>query len=486
MGNGPGSFKEYIDVFYEHPCLQGGWVWEWANHGLLTKTADGEEYYGYGGDFGEPVHDYNFVMDGLVTSDHTPAPGLIEYKKAIEPVQLLSRTDTEFTLINRYDFSSLDHLKCTYSVVGDGFTLDGGELSIPSTAAGETATIKIPTLSLPDTTSEAFLQLVFTLKEATLWADAGHEITTIQLHVQLPASATRVSSKSTSSVTITELPNALLEIKSPSSKWTFDLVAGSLTSWIKGSTEILHTGPQLDFDRAPTDNDCRVDPHWKSKNLHLLKPFTRSVTWNSSSSEATITLEQRIAPPVLEWSVDAIYTYTFTEDGVNIRVSGTPQGQNLPLSFPRVGLTLALSPEFATTTWFGRGPGESYKDKKFSQKYGTYMLPTKDLHYSYEFPQENGNRTDTRWASFQNKEGALTAKFIGQRAFDFTAGHFWTKDVEKAQHPYELMKKKVREVVVRLDMDHMGLGSASCGPEVLEEYKLESKAFEFEISLEYA
>jgi beta-galactosidase len=351
--------------------------------------------------------------------------------------------------------------------VGDGFTQNGGEIAIPSTAAGQTSKLAIPKLSLPESKAEALLQLVFTLKEATLWADAGHEITTIQVPIQGPIPAA-ISSSFSPSVSITDLPRAILEIKSDSSRWTFDCVLGGLTSWIKGDTEILHTGPQLDFYRAITDNDCKVALDWRSKNLHLMKPFTRSVTWTAKDGIVVITCKQRIAPPVLEWSVDAEFTYTFNNTSLSIFVSGVPQGQNLPATFPRVGLTLSLNRAFENTTWFGRGPGESYKDKKLSQQVGTYSMLVDALMTDYEFPQENGNRTDTRWVKFIADSGTLTARVLAkEEGFDFAAGHYHTVDVDKATHPYELRKYRVEEVMVRLDADHHGLGSQSCGKSAL-------------------
>lgn len=476
MGNGPGSFKEYLDEFYKHPCLQGGFVWEWSNHGLLTKNADGEEYYGYGGDFGEEVHDYNFVMDGLVTSDHKPGPGLLEYKKSIEPVQLVHGSGTEVTIINRYDFISLDHLKCTYSVVGDGFVLPGGEIEIPSTAAGAKSQLAIPKFSIPDTRSEAYLNLTFTLKEATIWANKGHEITTLQIQIQKPTCSPLSLPLSTSPITITPLPSSIIEIRSPTSTWHFDCLPGRLTSWTHTKesptststpttpTSLLHTGPTLDFHRAPTDNDCHISQTWSSKFLPLLKPHTRSVTWNCTPTCATITCVQRIAPPVLEWSIDAEFVYTFSRDSVKIDVSGVPRGLNLPGFLPRVGLVFALPKGFNEVSWFGKGPGEGYADKKLAQRVGTYTLPVEELMVDYEFPQENGNRTETRWVSFGGEDGKVTARLEGEKnGFDFAAGHYYSRDVEKAQHPWELKKYMVEEVVVRLDAAHHGLGSASCG-----------------------
>lgn len=132
MGTGPGNIKEYVDAFYEYEKLQGGWVWEWANHGLLTKTKDGKEFYGYGGDFGDHPNDYNFVMDGVLNSDHTPRSALIEYKKAVEPVQLVSSNDKVAKIINRLDFTTLDSLRCRFSVTHEGQEkVESGEVRIP-------------------------------------------------------------------------------------------------------------------------------------------------------------------------------------------------------------------------------------------------------------------------------------------------------------------------------------------------------------------
>ena len=133
MGTGPGNIKEYVDAFYEYEKLQGGWVWEWANHGLLTETKNGKEYYGYGGDFGDQPNDYNFVMDGVLNSDHTPRSALLEYKKAVEPVQLVSSDEKVAKIINRLDFVTLDILRCAFSVTQEREAMpESGEITIPS------------------------------------------------------------------------------------------------------------------------------------------------------------------------------------------------------------------------------------------------------------------------------------------------------------------------------------------------------------------
>jgi beta-galactosidase len=244
-------------------------------------------------------------------------------------------------------------------------------------------------------------------------------------------------------------------------------VKGRLSSWSKRSKNIIRTGPTLSFFRALTDNDETDGKDWTAKEVKHLGPQTRSVTWTSDSgtSSAVIKCIQRMAPPALEWSIDAVITYTFYDTHVVIHVTGRPQGINLPLTLPRIGLNLSISADFNKVTWFGRGPGESYKDKKLSQKFGNYSALIDELAPEYEFPQESGNHTETRWVRFEGSEGvALTAKFLNKpEGFDFEASHYEISDVDKARHPFELRKLRKDEVIVRLDMDHHGLGTDSCG-----------------------
>ncbi|KAG9240423.1 glycosyl hydrolases family 2, TIM barrel domain-containing protein [Calycina marina] len=485
MGNGPGNIKEYIDAFYEHPRLMGGFVWEWANHGLKTKSKDGEEYYAYGGDFGEEVNDYNFVMDGVLFSDHTPNPGLLEYKKAIEPVQVLGGDVKTMKIINRYDHVDLDHLKCEWKLVGDGFTKAGKEVAIPKNILpGATAELQIEGLAdIPE--EECYLELVFTLRENSNWAKAGHEVASGQ--IRLKSSASLQNIKTTSSPAAPQakrISSQVVEITGADSTWKFNVVHGYLTSWSKGGKELLHTTPTLDFFRPITDNDRPHDGKaWIFANLHLTKPHVRSVAWETSSNAVTIKVIARIAPPVLEWSVDTTFTYTFTSKHLSIKAVGKPQGINLPENLARIGLTFSLN-SVETAKWFGRGPGESYSDKKLSQRIGTWTSSIDDLYTDYEFPQESGNRTDVRWVELSGPAGAVKANFGDVEGASFTALHYTTKDIEAAVHPYELYKKKRKETVVRLDWAHHGLGTGSCGPKTLKAYELKTEAFEYEVLLE--
>ncbi|KAI1459799.1 glycoside hydrolase family 2 protein [Annulohypoxylon moriforme] len=500
MGNGPGNIKEYIDAFYAYPKLQGGFVWEWANHGLITKDKEtGEEFYAYGGDFGDIPNDSNFIMDGVLYSDHTPTPGLIEYKKGLEPIKVISYTSKAATVINRYDFLTLDHLECSYVVLDEGKPVSHGTIELPSgVGPGQTGALRLP-LRPTESAGEVILQLSFRQQLATTSLPAGFEIAFEEIPLNVP-SLPILQPSSTGNLSITET-STLLTIVSANTTWSFSPILGKLRSLTKNATEFIASSPDFTAYRAPTDNDAPQDGNdWKNRLLHLAKTHTHSCTWGPANdgNAFIVNVKQRFAPPVLSWAINLDTTYTFASSGtLAIWVKGVPSGDNLPRTLPRIGLGLELPGLWAggggtpAVTWYGRGPGESYRDKKLSQRAGLYKVDTVDeLWIEYEFPQEGGNRTDTRWVRFTHAGGeAVTARFrdleTGERKlFDFNASHYRVQDVEAAKHPYELRKKKTENVVVRLDAAHHGLGSGSCGPRTREEYSLLTGDFEFEVLLD--
>ncbi|KAI6083437.1 glycoside hydrolase family 2 protein [Hypoxylon rubiginosum] len=509
MGNGPGNIKEYIDAFYEHPELQGGFVWEWANHGLLTKDKQtGEEFYAYGGDFGDVPNDSNFIMDGVLHSDHTPTPGLTEYKKGIEPVQVISHTPQKATIVNRYDFVTLDHLICTYVILDEGKpTSRTGSIELPpGIGPGRTAELALPSTHT-EFAGEGTLHLSFRQRSATLSLPANFEVAFEDIPLNYPSIPLALLPQSDEKLIVDETP-AFLTIKSPGTTWTFSPIYGKLTSLVKNSSEFLTVGPEFTAYRAPTDNDAPQDGwDWKNRLLHLAKSRNRGCTWENQNDGRTfiVKAQHRFCPPVLSWSIDLDITYTFSSSGaLAIRVKGVPQGLNLPRTLPRIGLTMELPPSWAggndtaapAVTWYGRGPGESYRDKKLSQRVGVYEVSdVSQLWTEYEYPQEGSNRTDTRWVRFTHAGGldAITAQFADlsgngatggtRRLFDFNASHYRVADVEAAKHPHELRRKKTENVVLRLDAAHHGLGSGSCGPRTRDEYALLTEEFEFEILL---
>lgn len=450
-------------------------------------------------------------MDGLLFSDHTPTPGLIEWKKAIEPVQILDgSTHQSIRIINRYDFATLDHLKCEWSVVGDGFTRPRKPLSITEgIKPGTTAELKISDVDLTDLPAESYVEVSFSLKEDTNWAKAGHEVAWGQVAIKSgPTLAALKLAHASTEVSVTKVSPTTLEITgSPSNKWTFDLIKGQVISWVKNGQELIKSTFDLSFYRALTDNDIPEDgKYWRSKRLHQTVTHTSSVTAaiDPITKSYIITVQARTAPPVFEWGIDTTTTYTFTSTSLSIHLSGKPSGINLPKTFARLGLTFSIpkSANFTQASWFGRGPGENYKDKKLSQRFGNWSKQIPDLWVPYEFPQESGNRTDVRWVEFQSGSTSsilesvaqkvigkehnvgLKASFGDQEGCSFQASHYDVSDVDEAKHPYELEEKRKEEVIVRLDWDHHGLGTGSCGPKTLDKYALSSGDFEYEVLLE--
>ena len=516
MGNGPGGIKEYVETFFTYPNIQGGFVWEWANHGLLTKDSHtGEEFYGYGGDFGETLHDGNFCMDGALFSNHTPTPGLVEYKKALEPVKIVQVTSSparSVEIVNRYDFISLDHLECRYNILCEGTSIHSGVANIPNgVAPGQKAQLELPT-DPPGAVGEIILRLSFRLRAPTAALPANFEVAFDSISYGSAAQPLVTQGASSNAaegrVSVEEAPT-LLTIRSPSTTWTFSPIDGRIIDLVKKGTSFLSSGPIPTFYRALTDNDGPDDgAEWHRYKLHLATVATRSCSFGfdpevGNEAKFDVHVEQRFAPPSLNWSIDLSTVYSFHALGsVSIRVNGTPNGSPRLSTLPRIGLTMELPKEWgsadsktgaAAVTWYGRGPGESYSDKKLSQREGVYTAASVDeLWTDYEYPQEGGNRTDTRWVAFTHGVSgqSITAQFVDlangdshRKLFNFQVSHYRVGDVDAAKHRYELHKRKTENVILRLDAEHHGIGSGACGPRPGEEYVLRAEEFEFEVVL---
>ncbi|KAH6842957.1 hypothetical protein B0I37DRAFT_207657 [Chaetomium sp. MPI-CAGE-AT-0009] len=503
MGNGPGAIKEYIDLFYKYPRLMGGFVWEWANHGLRTKTRDGREYMGYGGDFGDEPNDYNFVMDGLCFSNHTPGPGLVEYKKAIEPVQILGVEDgNKVRIVNRYDFIDLSHLECWWWIVSDGVTDSDSaypqRLEIPTCLPGHHALLRIPDLE-QNQPADSYLRLMFMTSDTPSRPHAERIVADGGVQLTKPASlrSLRDTTRHPTLPLEAELIDTVLSITSNHGLlWKFDLARGTLVSWQRLnsgsenlSPNILSEPLRFDIYRAQTDNDrgCDFGRNWRDRRLHQAKHHLIQSSWHQrDDGTVEVIVKSRIAPPVLNWALEVTATYHFTADHVYIRVHAKPTGNLLPRAWGRLGLATALT-GCTKVRWYGRGPGESYRDKKLSQQVSNWLMLAEHMMTDYEFPQENGNRTDVRWVEFltATRSRLLRARYGDFEGASFSALPYTAEDLDAAQHPYELREKKREDLVVRLDWMHHGLGTGSCGPETLPEYTLDaSKEYEFEVVLD--
>ncbi|MGE5704177.1 MAG: beta-galactosidase subunit alpha [Clostridia bacterium] len=488
MGNGPGGLKEYSDVFDRYRRLQGGFIWEWIDHGIRHRLSDGREHYRYGGDYGDFPNNGNFCIDGLIMPDRTPSPGLIEYKKIIEPVRV-EAVDLERGLVrisNRYDFVSLGHLHCRWTVQADGRMLQKGSLAVGDVAAGESGLFTIPCAlpAIPEPYTDYWLNLSFTLAEDTLWAGYGHELAWAQflLPVKAAEAAGQNAQSSGASARMTgplayDETQSTITVRGEEFSLSFNKRKATLESWRFAGKELLRQGPKLNFWRAPIDNDMYVVKEYEKAFLHMLQERIAEVSGEQvDESTVQIRCSVGIAPPVWDWKLACSYLYTISGNGeVSIEVEGIPHGK-VPDSLPRIGLTMHLARELEHVNWYGRGPGESYVDSKLANRFGLYASTVDQLFTNYVYPQENGNRADVKWVSINDLRGiGLIA--AGTPSMEFSAHRYTAADLQQAQHTTDLVPRDF--VVWNLDYRQNGLGSNSCGPAQLPQYTLKPEAFRF-------
>ncbi|MGP6139880.1 glycoside hydrolase family 2 TIM barrel-domain containing protein [Jeotgalibaca sp. A127] len=489
MGNGPGGFKEYMEVFRKHPRLQGGFVWEWMDHGIRKHTETGESYFAYGGDFGETPHDSTFVIDGLVMPDRTPSPALYEYKKVIEQIRVtdFSLEDKYITIQNDYDFINLDHVYGVWQLVDGEEILREGTLDLSDIQAGQEKKVE---LDLPqNSVDQAFnpiLNIQFLQKFNTRWAKSGHEIA---WHQELLNTAKQAKKDLlvVSQLHVDQNKN-VLKVEGTNTEWIFNLNKGELVSWKVNELELLEQGFKLNIWRAPTDNDLKssvefqtksVAQDWKKHGLNHLQTRIKAVNVDKSETDVTVTVETKVAPPVLDWGFEVTTTYHIQADGrmaVNVEAKKVGEG---PETLPKIGLQARINQTLQNVSWFGRGPGEAYSDTKLANRFGIWHAGIPELSTNYVVPQENGNRTDVSWVALNADSGS--GLFVKGDDFNFSARPYTTENLETATHTHALEKQDFIELNV--DQKHQGIGSATCGPGVLEQYVLLNQDFSFSFTM---
>ena len=457
MGNGPGGLADYQHLFESYDRLQGGFVWEWIDHGIKDERFG----FAYGGDFGEELHDGNFVCDGLIFPDRTPSPGLIEYKKVIEPVRITGDgADGTVRITNTYDFADLSALSFTWSYQVDGETVESGTLTVPSLAPGESADVKLPAPPVESNGAESQWTVRALLAADTAWGPAGHVIG----WGQFPVAARPLPSVSAVAGPV------LGERRITLGPATFDARTGEVKTI--GAVDV--TGLRLDVWRAPTDNDdgaswqtdTRFGLLWRKFGLHRMRHRLDGV----ELSEDALTVRTRVAPAA--WEIGLATVYRWTSDGSRLRltVSVAPEG-NWTVPLPRLGIRFGIDAGADRVRWFGGGPGEGYPDTKSASLLGRWESTVDELQTPYLRPQENGARPDVRWAEL----GGL--RIDGDPEFWFTARRWTTEELDAATHRTDLVPGGT--VWVNLDHGQHGIGSQSCGPGPLPQYFLNARPTEF-------
>ena len=479
MGNSTGNLKEYWEAIETHRRLQGGFIWDWVDQGLRRETPGGEVWYAYGGDFGDEPNDGNFCLNGLVFPDRTAQPGLIEYKKVIQPVRIeaVDLLRGVVRLTNRYQFSDLSGLTITWTLAEDGQVLQQGSLPSVALKPGESCELVVP-LERPELHPgcEYWLTLTFALAEDTLWAEAGHVVAWEQMAIpyevpeasKLPLAEMRPLALEVSAETIA--------VRGYEFSLTFDRAAGTLSSWRFMGRELLIGGPKLNVWRAPTDNDAAgrrpqsAEKLWRAAGLDRLAHVVRRVEAVQPQVQLVcVTIDSFVCAPDRTAGFDCTYTYHIYGSGHVLLETHIWPGAGLP-HLPRIGVQMQLRAPLHTFTWYGRGPHESYADRKESAAVGLYSGSVDEQYVPYIVPQENGNKTDVRWVALRD-DGGLGLLVVGKPLLEVSAHHYTTEDLTVAQHTHELRRRP--EITLNLDARQSGLGGASCGPGTLPQYLIQ-------------
>ncbi|RSM06502.1 hypothetical protein CEP52_005694 [Fusarium oligoseptatum] len=500
MGNGPGGLEDYEERFRKYPRLQGGFIWEWANHGLWKQETD-RGFYAFGGDFGEFPHDGTFTMSGLCNSAHDPTPGLLEYKSVIQPVRT-EFVDGELHVHNMHDFVGLDHLTATFKVEelgAESSILVAGKLDLPSTAAGSTTKIPLPKeITGVDSEYETLLTVRFYLMVDTAWAQSGHEVAWAQFTLSEASPTISPSqvidpAKPGSSLLATSV-GTTLKVNGPNWEFEFDKIRGYLKAWKCSGVSLLEQDPLTKVAiipsiwRPPTNNDIpSAVPEWERYGVELMTSQKRSFVFRSDEPGVTVEAETYLSPAVLDWGLICRAVYKISPSGsLEIRFSLVPRGYSPP-DVPRIGLDLRVNRALDAVRWLGLGPGESYPDKRSSQRRSIWSAPSvSKLQVPYDLPQENGNRMETRWLTLSNEYGlgvrATSIQGANRDEFNWTATRHSANTIQVAKHPCDLVEEDA--TILRLDAEVAGVGTGACGPGVDERHLVHMREVEFGFKLE--
>lgn len=486
MGNGPGNLKDYQDLVYAHDKLQGGFVWEWFDHGIESFTESGEKYYRYGGDFGDDPSNKDFCIDGLIMPDRTPSPGLYEYKKVIEPITTTA-VDIQKGIINllsRYDFANLDGFNLVYKVMEDDVILQTGFMAVPSIEARANKDITLPyDLSAIKVKPGAhyYVNISYQLREDTNYASSGHELATAQFELPLYKEGIVVRPEGILNV---EKEHTTLHVKGANFSLDFNLVNGNLMNIVRDGMQVLSKGPRLTLWRAPISNDMEIiDKLKKVYFLHLEHEVVMNIDYHMEGNILKVEVDTINSTTNSAWHFKTKYVYTVCPSGdILIDVEGTPSGRVdlAPDMLPRIGVSMHLDKSMEHVRYFGMGPGENYADSKEAAQMGLYANTVDGLFTNYVIPQENGNHMGCKWVSMTNDRGmGLLASTEGD--FNFSASWYEDKDLDDAKHTCDLVKRDY--IVFNVDYKQNALGTNSCGQWQLDKYRAKFEDFKLSFRL---
>ena len=485
MGNGPGDFEDYFQMIQNNDKMCGGFVWEWCDHAIAHGTAEnGKAIYAYGGDHGEEIHDGNFCMDGLVYPDRTVHTGLLEYKNVYRPARVISynKESGELVLHNYMDFDDLkDYVKIHYELTQDGLVISKGKLPEVSAAPHSEGKINLK-INVPES-GKCYLKFIYHLKKKLPLLDEDYILGFDEIEVSKDDAKCKLAEKWLQKTAVdSELQvnenDAQIHIKGREFSYTIDKRTALFTEMKFAGREYLNHPMELNIWRAPTDNDMYIKSEWKK--AHYDRAYTRAYTTEVVQgrdgvkiiSHASVVAKtvQKILDVMIAWKIDDIGRID-----ADIAVTKDDEFPDLP----RFGVRMFLDKKLTDARYFGMGPQESYRDKHQAASHGLYRANVGDLHEDYIRPQENGSHYDCEYVELNNSRYGIVVS--AENAFSFNASYYTQEELEKKTHNYELTESD--SVVFCVDYALNGIGSNSCGPVVLDQYRFDDVLFRFQFTL---
>lgn len=496
MGNSMGNVREYYDLYERYPKLTGEFIWDFKDQGLLTKNSSGKEYWAYGGDFGDNPNDGNFCINGLVRPDWSLTAKSYNTKKIYQPIDFknvkvvtgTSGKEVSFLMKNKMQFLPTSAYDVNYEIMWeDGNIIEKGLID-KNVAAGDSTTIKLKTTAFTLDrlyNQEMFIRFYATQKDATPWAETGYVVAEEKASIFEPEMQNFDIAKANENgekITVTQEGN-IITLTNNKFTMKFSKALGTIHQYTYEGTTLLSTAMKLNAFRLPTDNDGRMTGTWD--NLGLPKLTAKGVSGDYTQSEdgKTVYLELKsYYTGANNTRFDVTLNFIVCADGT-IMVNSFIIPSCTGTVIPKLGFRFEMPSAMEQFTWFGRGPWDSYRDRKEACFPGIYKSTVTDQYEEYVKPQEHGTKQEVRWMALTNESGtglifSCPDKMAGS-AVHFRPEDNYTNGGTRAKHPTEF--KKCANTIVNLDAVTRGLGNASCGPDVLDKYELKAAntAFRF-------
>jgi hypothetical protein len=485
MGNGPGDLEDYFQIIQKDARMCGGFVWEWSDHAIAHGQAEnGKTKYYYGGDHGETIHDGNFCMDGLVYPDRTPHTGLLEYKNVYRPVRVVSYDEKTGRLVlhNYMDFDDIsDYADILYEVSVDGLCVQKGVLDEASIAPHSDGVMTLK-LDIPQS-GKVYLKLRYQLKKELPLLPAKHELGFDEVLLanadgrNQTAVKWLVEAEEKNEISVSETDT---EITLKASDFTYAISkrTGLFMKLQYAGRDYLNHPMELNIWRAPTDNDMYIRAKWE--NAHFHEAYTRAYKVETIQNQYGVIVMSHVGvvAPTVQKILDVELVWKVESSGRITASMEVSKDAEFP-ELPRFGVRVFFNKNLSEASYYGMGPQESYRDKHRAASHGLYRSAVKDLHEDYIMPQENGSHFDCDYVELYNGRYGIAA--VSETPFSFQASNYTQEMLAQAKHNYELEESD--STVLCIDYALNGIGSNSCGPEVLAAYRFDEKEFQFGFTL---